>query len=119
MSEQVAGGKTPGKGLGIAAMVVGIVAIVLAFLTFGEILGAVAAILGIAGFLIANKAKAKNMMAIVGIVLGVSAVGISLYQESRVEAAFEEAGFTEEGMNDMFKEAIEKGIEEAEAEAGH
>jgi len=113
MSEKVAGGKTPGKGLGVAAMVVGIVAIVLAFLTFGEILGGIAAILGIAGFVMANKAKAKNIMAIVGVVLGKSAVGLSFYQESRLETAFEEAGFTEEGMADMFQEALDKAEDEA------
>jgi len=35
-------GKVPGKGLGVAAMVVGIVAIVLAFLTLGVTTGVVA-----------------------------------------------------------------------------
>lgn len=119
MSEQVAGGSTPGKGLGVAAMVIGIVAIILSIFTIGVTLGVIGAVLGLVGFMQAKKANVKNVMAIVGIVLGVAAIGVSFYQASRVEAAFEEAGFTEEGMNDMFKDALEKGMEEAEAEAGH
>lgn len=106
-------GKVPGKGLGVAAMVVGIVAIVLAFLTLGVTTGVVAIGLGVAGFVMANKAKAKNMMAIVGIVLGVAAIGLSYYQLSRVEAALEEGGFTEDSINDMFKDAMEEAANEA------
>ena len=53
------------------------------------------------------------MMAIVGIVLGVAAIGLSYYQLSRVEAALEEGGFTEDSINDMFKDAMEEAANEA------
>ena len=117
MSEQVAGGKTPGKGLGVAAMVIGIVAVILSIFTIGVTLGVIGAILGLVGFMQAKKASVKNVMAIVGIVLGIAAVGVSFYQANRLETALEDAGFTEEGMSDMFQDALDKA--EAEAEASH
>jgi len=117
MSEQVTGGKTPGKGLGVAAMVIGIVAIILSIFTIGVTLGIIGTVLGLIGFMQAKKSNVKNVMAIVGIVLGIAAVGVSFYQANRLETALEEAGFTEEGMSDLFQEALDNA--EAEAEAGH
>jgi len=119
MNEQMnTSGSNPGKGLGVAAMVVGIVAIVLAFITFGEILGGIAAILGVIGFILSNKVKAKNIMAIVGIVLGVAAVALSYYQEAQIEATFEEMGVD---MENGFQEGLQQIVDDAEAleEAGH
>ena len=118
MSEQVNnGGKTPGKGLGIAAMVIGIVAIILSIFTIGVTLGVIGAVLGVVGFMQAKKANVKNAMAIVGIVLGIAAIGISFYQANRLETALEDAGFTEEGFGDLMQDVIDKA--EADAEAGH
>ena len=63
----------PGKGLGIAAMVLGIISL----LCFPYILGTLGIILGAVGL---NKSKAvgmKNGMAVAGIVLGI--IGIALW----------------------------------------
>ena len=45
--------------------------------------------------------------------LGIAAIGLSYFQLSRAEAALEEAGFTEESMSDMFKDAMEEAANEA------
>ncbi len=70
----------PGKGLGIASMVVGILAIL--FLCFNATVGLVCAIIGVAlGGVALNKAKqagVKNGMAVAGLVCSIVALALCL-----------------------------------------
>jgi hypothetical protein len=67
------------NGLGIAALVLGILGFLTSFIAVGAILGLVAIGLGIAGLRRANRREATNRgMAITGIVLGALAILIGI-----------------------------------------
>lgn len=69
----------PGKGMGIAAMVLGIVGLVLLCEAFVSLPCAILSlILGIVSLVKAKKAGMKNGMAVTGIVLGSIAIGLYL-----------------------------------------
>ena len=72
---QPGGGRTPNNGLGTAALVVGIIALLTAVLLIGLPLGILAVIFGIIGLKRVNRGEATNRGAsIAGIVLGALAV---------------------------------------------
>ncbi len=103
MSEEVnAGGKVPGKGLGVAGMVVGIVGVVFSIWSGGFILGLVGLALSVAGFMQAKKAGAKNNMAMVGIVLSLIAIILSWVMYFVIMNAAED--MTNQGFQDLMEE---------------
>ena len=72
-------GAAPRNGVGLAALIVGIVTLVLAFIPFEGYLGVIAIILGIVGLSRVRKRVATNRgMAITGIVLGAVAVVVAI-----------------------------------------
>jgi hypothetical protein len=75
------GGSSPKNGIGIAAMVVGIVALVLFWIPFlGLVLGIVAVVLGIVGIRKASRGEATNKgMAIAGVATGGVATLVGLF----------------------------------------
>lgn len=68
-----------GNGLGIAALIVGIIAVMLSFIplvgTFGGLLGAVAVVLGIVGLLMKGRPHGTS---IAGLILGVVSIVIAI-----------------------------------------
>lgn len=66
--------KNPGKGLGVAAMVLGIIGQLL----FPLILGILALILGAIGLSKSKNVGMKNGMAVAGIVLGIIAIAFKI-----------------------------------------
>ncbi len=105
----------PGKsnGLSVAALVVGIVGVVLAFIPcvniIGMLLGLIALVLGIIGWVQAGKdPAAKKGTAIAGVVLGVAAIVIAVIVNTLVSAAVTTAAQSAGGK-------IGQGIEMAEA----
>lgn len=73
------GGGGQRNGLGIAALVLGIIGLVTSLFVFGGLLGVIAIILGVVGLGRVRRREANNRgVAIAGIVLGVLAVVISV-----------------------------------------
>lgn len=102
-----------GKGLSIAALVLGIIGVVLAFIplinTFGIILGVLALIFGIIGIAIATK-KAK---AIVAVVLAIAAIGISIGMKAATVKAVDDAvKETTSALDDITGDNTEKLLKE-------
>lgn len=83
MEEQNVTLKDPkaGKGLGVAALILGIIGLILCFIpvinVFGVILAITALILGIVGMIIAKKKGGSKGMALTGLILG--ALGIIIF----------------------------------------
>ena len=72
-----AGGAAPRNGLGVAALVLGLLAVLTGFFVLGGVLGVVAVVLGVLGRGRAKRGEATNGgVALAGIVLGL--VGIAL-----------------------------------------
>ena len=69
----------PRNGMGTAALVVGIIALITSFFLIGGLLGIIAVILGIIGLVRARRGEATNRgMAIAGIVTGALAILIAI-----------------------------------------
>lgn len=70
---------SPRNGLGVAALVLGIIALVTSFFLLGGLIGLVAVILGIVGLVRVRRGQANNSgMAIAGIVTGALAILIAI-----------------------------------------
>jgi hypothetical protein len=71
----------PGKGLGIASLIIGIFGFILCFIpiinVFGVILAITALILGIVGMIVAKKKGGGIALPLVGLILG--ALGIIIF----------------------------------------
>ena len=69
----------PRNGLGVAALVLGILGLVLSFVIVGGVLGLVAVVLGIVGLIRVRRGAANNSgMAIAGIITGVLAILVAV-----------------------------------------
>lgn len=92
------------SGLGIAALIIGIIAVLVAFIPFlnvaAYIFAPIAIILGIVGIVLAKKAAKSKTLAIVGLVLGAVALVIAIIVHMVTLAAVNAAG-------DAFKEALD------------
>lgn len=80
---RVSTGPTPSNGLGIGAMVVGILGVLVGLIpvlfVFSLILGAVALLMGLGGRRESKRYSSGHGMAIAGIVLGLVALGLGLF----------------------------------------
>jgi hypothetical protein len=88
------GGSSPKNGIGIAAMVVGIVALVLCWIPFlGLVLAIVAVVLGIVGIRKASRGEATNKgMAIAGVATGGLALLVGAFFTIATIAIFDDIG---------------------------
>lgn len=91
--EETSTKSTAGKGLGIAGLVLGILAAVLSFVPclgmYAFIPGIIGLVLSIVSFVQANKAGAAKGMAIAGIVCSLVGCAIAGYQYSQISAGME------------------------------
>ncbi|MCC6180333.1 MAG: hypothetical protein IT237_00705 [Bacteroidia bacterium] len=92
-----------GKGLGIAGLVLGIVAAVVAFVPclgmYAIIPGVIGLILSIISIIQANKAGAAKGMAIAGLVCSLIGISIAYWQYSKLSAVGEELKETLENID--------------------
>ncbi len=92
-----------GKGLGIAGLVLGIVAAVVAFVPclgmYAIIPGVIGLILSIVSIIQANKAGAAKGMAIAGLVCSLIGISIAYWQYSKLSAVGEELKETLENID--------------------
>lgn len=105
--------------MGVAALILGIIAIVFAIIPGLGWIGAIIGVIGIVLGAVAKKSDAK--MATGGLVLSIigTALGLILYLScvycaSKVGGELEKAGFTTEKLQEEMKKGIEKAKEEAE-----
>ena len=87
--------KAPSNGLATASLVLGIIGTVFAIIPFvgmmGALIGGIGLVLGIFGFLAANKRKVGKGKAIAGLVLGVASIVIFVVITSATVAAVDSA----------------------------
>lgn len=101
--EQTSAPSTKGKGLGLAGMIIGILALIFSLIPFFGIaalyLGVPGLILSVIAFFMARSGNNPNKgMIITGIILNLVAVGIAGYQAYAFASAAVEMG---EGMKNM------------------
>ena len=101
--EETTTNSTAGKGLGIAGLVLGIVAAVVAFVPclgmYAIIPGVIGLILSIISIIQANKAGAAKGMAIAGLVCSLIGISIAYWQYSKLSAVGEELKETLENID--------------------
>ena len=114
-----------GHGMSVASLVVGIVAIVFAFIPglyiIAFVLGVVAIVLGAVGNSQAKKAGLKNGMAVAGLVLGIITIVLALLIQAACSAAIGAASkAVDEAATEVITEATqeEKPAVSTEEEAG-
>ncbi len=102
MEETTTNSKT-GKGLGVAGLVLGIVAAVVAFVPclgmYAIIPGVIGLVLSVISILQANKAGAAKGMAIAGLVCSIVGIAIAGWQYSKLSALGEEVKETLENID--------------------
>jgi hypothetical protein len=93
---------TAGKGLGIAGLIIGIIALLISFIPlFGIIavyVGGLALILSIIGLILAVQKKASKGLIIAALIISALSVGIAYWQYSRIAGALDDV---QEQLDDM------------------
>ncbi|MFM7022309.1 MAG: DUF4190 domain-containing protein [Flavobacteriales bacterium] len=121
MSEQTTTTKTSaGKGLGITALVVGIVGLIVSFIpcvgAWGIVPGILGVVFGAVSLAQASKGNGAKGLGVAGLVLSILAVAVALYQIFVVIPAAKaetEKGLLE--MQDMFKKIGEDAKRQADS----
>ncbi len=103
MEETTTTNSKTGKGLGVAGLVLGIVAAVVAFVPclgmYAIIPGVIGLVLSVISILQANKAGAAKGMAIAGLVCSIVGIAIAGWQYSKLSALGEEVKETLENID--------------------
>jgi hypothetical protein len=106
----------PKNGLGTAALIIGIIGVVLAFFFVGGFLGLLALIFGIVGLGKVKKGEASNKgAAVAGLILGVVAMVITLAMVVFTAVAVDKAVDT---LDELEKDAVATAPKDAGAEGG-
>jgi hypothetical protein len=106
-----------GKGLGIAGLVLGILAAILSFVPclgmYAIFPGIIGLVLSIISIIQANKAGAAKGMAIAGLVCSIVGIAIAGWQYSKLSAVGEELKETLENLDTAkFRQEMESAIEQ-------
>lgn len=106
-----------GKGLGIAGLVLGILAAILSFVPclgmYAIFPGIIGLVLSIISIIQANKAGAAKGMAIAGLVCSIVGIAIAGWQYSKLSAVGEELKETLENLETAkFRQEMESAIEQ-------
>lgn len=100
--------RNSGQGLGVAALVMGIISFVVAFIPcigiFAFLTGAIAIILAAVGISQASKTDSPKGLLIGGLIVGIIAIFVSIAQIVIIAGLSDKAGYFEERLEDVFKD---------------